>query len=201
MKKIASLVCAVALALSMPVLAFAAPSPNSGAVTDNGIVLAEGVTANVAFSGDLSLLTIAETDKTASNVTLGDTDQVMGSIEITEETVGTVSEDNPLTLTFSAGSQYAGYKGKVFIEHSDSSTEQRDVEIDANGNVSLTITKLSVFTLVVDTASAPAGTVVSDGSAASPKTGVSSDLLVGGIAVLAVAAVGTGVALRKKITE
>lgn len=201
MKKIASLVCAVALALSMPVLAFAAPSPNYGAVADNGIALAEGVTANVTFSGDLSLLTIEKTDKTASNVTLGATDQVMGSIEITEDTVGTVSEDNPLTLTFSAGSQYAGYKGKVFIEHSDSSTEQRDVEIDANGNVSLTITKLSVFTLVVDTASAPAGTVASDGSAASPKTGVSSDLLVGGIAVLAVAAVGTGVALRKKITE
>ncbi|MEE0845310.1 MAG: hypothetical protein U0L71_03870 [Eggerthellaceae bacterium] len=194
MKKIASLVCAVALALSMPVLAFAAPSP-SGEATQNSVSVGSGVTASIVFDGQA---TVVATDKQASNVELGANDKVMGSIEITSEDV---SEDNPLTLTFSVGSQYAGYKGTVFIEHGDGTTDQQAVEVDANGNVNMTITKLSVFTLVIDTASAPAGTVASDGSAASPKTGVSSDLLVGGIAVLAVAAVGTGVALRKKITE
>ena len=189
MKKLAAMVCAVALAMAMPVLAWAAPSPSA---PQQNVAVAEGVTATITFAGEAE---VVATSKQASNVVLGANDKVMGSIEITSDQV---SEDNPLTLTFNVGSQYAGYTGKVFIQHNDGTTEVRDVTVSADGTVSLTVTKLSVFTLVVDTAS---GAATSDSSAASPKTGVDSSALAGGIAVLAVAAVGTGVALRKKIAE
>lgn len=199
MKKLATFACALALALAMPTLAWAAPSPSEPQQT---VPVADGITASVTFAGDV---TVAATTTQASNVTVSGSEQVMGSIEVNGEGV---SADNPLTVTFSVGSQYAGCTGKIFIQHNDGTTEIRDVTIGADGTASITVTKLSIFTLVVDTASVPAaggttGTTTggTDASATSPQTGIDSTAIAGGMVVMAVAAGGVAVALRKKINE
>lgn len=212
-KKLLALVCAAVLALALPTLAWAAPSPGGSTSVDAG----NGVSANVTFSGTVE---ITATQQQASNVQLSSTEKVLASVEIQAEGV---SESNPLTLSFSVGSQYAGATAKIFVQHNDGTTEVLSAVVAADGTVSVPVTKLSIFTLVVDTATIPAsdagtttdttGTTAgtsattssttsgSSSNAVSPKTGVDMTLVAAGTAVLAVCAGGVAVALRKKVTE
>lgn len=177
------------LMLALPTLAFAAPSPSNQQASDTG---AAGVVATATFNGNV---TVAKTDTQASNVKLTGAEKVLASFEINAEGV---SESNPLTLTFNAGSQYAGAKAKIFADHKDS-TEVKEVTVASDGSVTAKFTKNSVFTLVVDPTTATSA--AANASSTSPVTGLDITGVAGVTAVAAVAAGCVFVALRKKTNE
>ena len=55
----------------------------------------------------------------------------------TETVEGTVSESNPLTVTFTLGKAYANAKVTVYVQHNDGSKETLNLTADNNGNVNL----------------------------------------------------------------
>ena len=113
---------------------------------------------------------------------------VVASFEITETVEGTVSESNPLTVTFTLGKAYANAKVTVYVQHNDGSKETLNLTADNNGNVTFKVTKLSTYTIVAEKTAAGAATT--DNGAKSPAVA----------AVAAVAAAGAAcafVALRK----
>jgi LPXTG-motif cell wall-anchored protein len=191
-KKIIAVICVIALTLSLPMLAWAADSPSHEEAVSNGVVL--DVTAG---SGTLDSVTASSTQ--ASNVQLSATDEVLASFEIE-------GDATDIDLTFNVGTKWAGYTCTIFIEHNDETTEVRTAVVAANGTITIHVDKLSLFTLVVDTATAPAsGGSGTDTSPTSPKTGVDTSAtatVVTGITItMAIAAVFVAFALRKKIAQ
>ena len=155
-KRFMAALSVLALALALPVAAFAAPSP-------------------------------ANTTATGANV--------VASFEITETVEGTVSESNPLTVTFTLGKAYANAKVTVYVQHNDGSKETLNLTADNNGNVTFKVTKLSTYTIVAEKTAAGAATT--DNGAKSPATGVNTTAVAAVAAVAAAGAACAFVALRK----
>ena len=159
--------------------AFAAPSPANTTATGANNVTASVNNANVK---------VVSTTKNAEGTPAG----VVASFEITETVEGTVSESNPLTVTFTLGKAYANAKVTVYVQHNDGSKETLNLTADNNGNVTFKVTKLSTYTIVAEKTAAGAATT--DNGAKSPATGVNTTAVA---AVAAVAAACAFVALRK----
>ena len=177
-KRFMAALSVLALALALPVAAFAAPSPANTTATGANNVTASVNNANVK---------VASTTKNAGGTPANA--NVVASFEITESQAGTVSESNPLTVTFTLGKAYANAKVTVYVQHNDGTTEQLNLTADNNGNVVFKVTKLSIYTIVAEKTAAGAATT--DNGAKSPATVA---------AVAAVAAAGAAcafVALRK----
>jgi hypothetical protein len=198
-KRILAFTCVIALVFSLPMLAWAAESPSN----EKEATGANDVVLDVVVEGGGVLTSVTATQAQASNVqaSLTTNDKVLASFEV--ESTGNITN---ATLTFSVGTQWAGYTCKVFIEHNDGSTEMKTVTVAANGTVSIQVNKLSLFTIVVDETSAPSGGGGnSDVSPTSPKTGVDTSLATGVVAgatiVMAFAAIFVAVALRKRVTR
>jgi hypothetical protein len=181
-RKIVSVVCAVALMLSLPVLAWAAPSPVLGS---NGAGKVNDVYLEVVASAG-TIESVGESAKQASNVKLAGNDAVVASFEI-------IGDATNVGLAFSVGEKWAGYTFKVFIEHNDGSTEVKTATVGSDGLLSLRVDKLSIFTLVAE------------GASTSPKTGVNIGATSGAVAgmtiAMAAAAVFVATALRRKATQ
>ena len=175
-KRFMAALSVLALALALPVAAFAAPSPANTTATG-----ANNVTASVS------------TTKNAEGTPAGA--NVVASFEITETVEGTVSESNPLTVTFTLGKAYANAKVTVYVQHNDGTTEQLNLTADNNGNVVFKVTKLSTYTIVAEKTAAGAATT--DNGAKSPATGVNTTAVAAVAAVAAAGAACAFVALRK----
>lgn len=145
--------------------AFAAPSPANTTATGANNVTASVNNANVK---------VASTTKNAE---------------------GTVSESNPLTVTFTLGKAYANAKVTVYVQHNDGSKETLNLTADNNGNVTFKVTKLSTYTIVAEKTAAGAATT--DNGAKSPATGVNTTAVAAVAAVAAAGAACAFVALRK----
>ena len=165
-KRFMAALSVLALALALPVAAFAAPSPAN--TTATGANNAEGTPAGA---------------------------NVVASFEITETVEGTVSESNPLTVTFTLGKAYANAKVTVYVQHNDDSKETLNLTADNNGNVVFKVTKLSTYTIVAEKTAAGAATT--DNGAKSPATGVNTTAVAAVAAVAAAGAACAFVALRK----
>ncbi len=196
-KKIAALVCTFALVAAMPVLAWAAPSPEykSPAQTSE-----QGTTFVVGYKGTGTVNVTTSTTQQASNVKLTSTMKAIGSYVITAE--GQVS--GPYTFTFGGLDEYNGATVTVFIQH-ENYTEEQTATVK-NGSVTITTNDLSVVTIAVDTATVPASAnngskAATDSSATSPQTDVDLSGVAGATVACAVAAAGVGIALRKKATK
>lgn len=184
--KIVAVIAAAMLMMAMPVLAWAAPSPEApSAKADNGTTL-------VVSGGQVD--TIAATTQNASNVPAG-TD-VFASFEIT----GDIPAGETMDLTFGLGTQYAGATVTVYIQHHDGTTDIQTGTVKADGTLTITIDKLSIFSLVVDDSTAT-GATNADNSSTSPKTGVDMTAVAGGTAAAVAAAGCVFVALRRKTNE
>lgn len=192
-KRFMAALSVLALALAMPVAAFAANSPanvKSGPVTSNGVTAnASGVAA-----GSDAWLKVVGTGTAASNVLSGS--NVVASFEVTQH-----NTSSPYNFTFALGSQYAGAKVTAYIQHDSGVREEKELTADANGNVSFTMNELCIISLVAQPTSgasaAASTTVTADKGAKSPTTGVDTT---GVAAVAVVAAAGAAcafVALRK----
>ena len=188
-KRIASIVCAAMLMLALPTLAWADPSPSG--VTGTGS--SNGATLTVSGNGSGSL-EVEGTPAAASNVPAGA--NVFASFEV-YKTDGT-NIDGSLTLTFNVGAANAGRTATIYIQHNDGATEAKTAVVDAKGNISITVDRLSIFSVVLGDKAAGAA---ADTSAKSPATGVDMGVVAGGSAVALCGAAVVAVALRKKVTE
>ena len=176
-KRFMAALSVLALALALPVAAFAAPSP-----------------ANTTATGANNVnVKVVSTTKNAEG-TPADAN-VVASFEITETVEGTVSESNPLTVTFTLGKAYANAKVTVYVQHNDGSRETLNLTADNNGNVTFKVTKLSTYTIVAEKTAAGAATT--DNGAKSPATGVNTTAVAAVAAVAAAGAACAFVALRK----
>ena len=185
MKKHFTAAAALALALALPMSAFAAPSPVGQSATVNGVTM-------TAQAGQGNIITVEPTDQNAKNVKLADGEVVLASFEVT-------GEASDIDLTFFVGTQYAGARARVFVEHNDGTTEVLEAVVAADGTVTVHVDKLSIFTIVVDKNSVPAagtaGATNFDNGAKSPQTGVNETLAAAATGVALVAAAGCGVAI------
>lgn len=196
MKKLVSAFAAFTMMLALPTVAMAAQfnSPSGTTVTAPGTGVAISVSGDVSGDG---FIHVDPSDAAASNVPEGVTP--LASFEV-------VADDNvsftELSLTFSVGSQYAGAKATVYIQHGDGTTDVQEATVAADGTVTITVDRLSIFSIVVDESTIPAdGGVATDTSATAPATDVNS-AAVAGVTVAAIAGAGVvAVTLRKKVSE
>lgn len=196
MKKLVSAFAAFTMMLALPTVAMAAQfnSPSGTTVTAPGTGVAISVSGDVSGNG---FIHVDPSDVAASNVPEGVTP--LASFEV-------VADDNvsftELSLTFSVGSKYAGAKATVYIQHGDGTTDVQEAAVAADGTVTITVDRLSIFSIVVDESTIPAdGGVATDTSATAPATDVNS-AAVAGVTVAAIAGAGVvAVALRKKVSE
>ena len=196
MKKLVSAFAAFTMMLALPPVAMAAQfnSPSGTTVTAPGTGVAISVSGDVSGDG---FIHVDPSDAAASNVPESVTP--LASFEV-------VADDNvsftELSLTFSVGSQYAGAKATVYIQHGDGTTDVQEATVAADGTVTITVDRLSIFSIVVDESTIPAdGGVATDTSATAPATDVNS-AAVAGVTVAAIAGAGVvAVALRKKVSE
>lgn len=196
MKKLVSAFAAFTMMLALPTVAMAAQfnSPSGTTVTAPGTGVAISVSGDVSGNG---FIHVDPSDAAASNVPEGVTP--LASFEV-------VADDNvsftELSLTFSVGSKYAGAKATVYIQHGDGTTDVQEATVAADGTVTITVDRLSIFSIVVDESTIPAdGGVATDTSATAPATDVNF-AAVAGVTVAAIAGAGVvAVALRKKVSE
>lgn len=181
-KRFMAALSVLALALALPVAAFAAPSPANTTATG-----ANNVTASV----DNASVKVESTTKNASNTPSGA--NVVASFEITETVEGTVSDSNPLTVTFNLGKAYAGAKVTVYVQHNDGSNDVLNLTANNMGTVEFKVTKLSTYTIVAE----KTATTSTDNGAKSPATGVNTTAVAAVAAVAAAGAACAFVALRK----
>lgn len=199
-KRFMAALSVLALALALPVAAFAADSPanvKSGPVTSNGVTAnASGVAA-----GSDAWLKVVGTGTAAVNVPSGS--NVVASFEVTQQ-----NTSGPYNFTFALGSQYAGAKVTAYIQHDSGVREEKQLLADANGNVSFTMNELCTISLVAQPTSgasaatsgasaAASTTVTADKGAKSPTTGVDTTGVAAVAVVAAAGAVCAFVALRK----
>lgn len=181
-KRFMAALSVLALALALPVAAFAAPSTANTTVPG-----ANNVTASV----DNANVKVESTTKVAEGTPAGA--NVVASFEITETVAGTVSESNPLTVTFDLGKAYANAKVTVYVQHNDGSKETLNLTASNMGKVEFKVTKLSTYTIVAE----KTATTSTDNGAKSPATGVNTTAVAAVAAVAAAGAACAFVALRK----
>lgn len=194
-KKLFAVVLAAVMVLAMPAMAFAAPSPS---VVEGSGSASNGTTLTVTANGT-GTITVAESSKQASNAVLSGSEVVVGSFEVASST----GDATDATLTFKVGARYAGAHAKIFIEHSDGTTEVKEVTVSADGYIIIkadTLSSSSVFTVVVDPTTAT-GTTAADTSSVSPQTGVDMTLVAAASGICFVGAGAVAFALRKRMTK
>ena len=199
-KKLTAMICALALAMAMPTLAWASNSPQK--VTSNTCTASQGATLTVTGKTDdsTSKLVVEATSDQASNVSLSATQKIVGTFKVYDVPEG--STYGPYTLTFNVGTEYNGATATVFIEHqgrdANLGTETKTATV-SNGSVTISTDGLSLVTIAVDSSTVTGATT--DASATSPQTGVDMTGIAVATAACAIAAVGVGMVLRKKLAE
>ena len=194
MKKLVSAFAAFTMMLALPTVALAAQfnSPSGTTVIAPGTGVAISVSGDVSSASGSGYISVEPENIVASNVPEGVTP--LATFEVLEHGDVTFTE---LSLTFSVGSQYAGAKATVYIEHGDGTTDVQEATVAADGTVTITVDRLSVFSIVVDESTIPAD----GGAATAPATDVNS-APVAAVTLVAVAGAGAAaVALRKKVSE
>lgn len=199
-KQFLAIVGALALALAAPSVALAANSPANIAPTTGTASSGMSLVVSGGKTSGNGALYVAESASAASNTVLETDDIAVVSFRVWAE--GDVDTSN-LTLTFSVGKQYAGASVKVYIQHDDGSNEVKDAKVASDGTITITVDRLSVFTVVIDkttikagaadgTGTGTEGTTV-DTSSKSPQTGVSGHAVEIATGVALVAAAGCAV--------
>lgn len=198
-KLFVTLAAALAIGLT-PAVALAEPtlSPNTvtSSVTATATVSGTPVSANVSCKagdeGTKPYVKVESTTEEASNTPAGA--NVVASFVITHQ-----NTLPPYTFSYDLGTEYAGAKVTVYIQHEDGTTEVVERTADSNGTISFEQDKLSIHTIVADKTEGAAPST--DAGATSPYTGVPTALVAGVTAISVVSATGVAVALRKKVSE
>ncbi len=181
MKKIAAAICTFALALALPMSAYAAPSREANLIYDDATntYYAPGV----EITGDVVIYAAGATNDVASNVP--SSYNVIGSYYI----IGDVYEGYG-TVSLYVGSDYAGKTVGVWIEHEDGTTDALNLVVDENGYITLNMSKFSTITITDELVPGIA-----------PKTGIDNSGVAFATAGALIMAGGAAVLLRKKVSE
>ena len=208
MKKIVGVFAAATMMFALPSVAMAAQfnSPSGTTVTDqSGVSIS--VSGDVTSASGNGYIDVNAGSAPAANVPAGVTP--LATFEVVAEGDVQFSE---LSLTFSVGSQYAGAQATVYVVHSDGTQEAIPATVAADGTVTVTVDRLSVFSIVVDESTIPSGTqggtptggttgttggTTTDTSATSPYTGAFLAPVAGMTVAAFAAASGVSVVLRK----
>lgn len=196
MKKLVTAIAAAAMIFALPGVAMAATfnSPTGTTVIDS----ASGVALHVSgpVSGDGSIV-VEPTEAKAVNVPEGVTP--IASFEVTKK--GAIDINGQLSFVFTVGTQYAGATATIYIQHESGATETQTATVAADGTITIAVDELSVYSVVIDESTIPAGGATTDTSATSPQTNatVAPVAMVTTVAVLGAGA--AAVALRKKVNE
>lgn len=211
MKKIVGVFAAATMMFALPSVAMAAQfnSPSGTTVTDqSGVSIS--VSGDVTSASGNGYIDVNAGSAPAANVPAGVTP--LATFEVVAEGDVQFSE---LSLTFSVGSQYAGAQATVYVVHSDGTQEAIPATVAADGTVTVTVDRLSVFSIVVDESTIPSGNqggttggttgttggTTTDTSATSPYTGAFLAPVAGMTVAAFAAAGGVSVILRKKVNE
>lgn len=209
MKKIVGVFAAATMMFALPSIAMAAQfnSPSGTTVTDqSGVSIS--VSGDVTSASGNGYIDVNAGSTPAANVPAGVTP--LATFEVVAEGDVQFSE---LSLTFSVGSQYAGAQATVYVVHSDGTQEAIPATVAADGTVTVTVDRLSVFSIVVDESTIPSGNqggtttggttggTTTDTSATSPYTGAFLAPVAGMTVAAFAAAGGVSVVLRKKVNE
>ena len=212
MKKIVGVFAAATMMFALPSVAMAAQfnSPSGTTVTDqSGVSIS--VSGDVTSASGHGYIDVNAGSAPAANVPAGVTP--LATFEVVAEGDVQFSE---LSLTFSVGSQYAGAQATVYVVHSDGTQEAIPATVAADGTVTVTVDRLSVFSIVVDESTIPSGNqggttggtttgttggTTTDTSATSPYTGAFLAPVAGMTVAAFAAAGGVSVVLRKKVNE
>lgn len=212
MKKIVGVFAAATMMFALPSVAMAAQfnSPSGTTVTDqSGVSIS--VSGDVTSASGNGYIDVNAGSAPAANVPAGVTP--LATFEVVAEGDVQFSE---LSLTFSVGSQYAGAQATVYVVHSDGTQEAIPATVAADGTVTVTVDRLSVFSIVVDESTIPSGNqggtttggttgttggTTTDTSATSPYTGAFLAPVAGMTVAAFAAAGGVSVVLRKKVNE
>ena len=195
-KKLTAMICALALAMAMPTLAWASNSPQK--VTSNTCTASQGATLTVSGKTDdsTSKLVVEATSDQASNVSLSATQKIVGTFKVYDVPEG--STYGPYTLTFNVGTEYNGATATVFIEHqgrdANLGTETKTATV-SNGYVTISTDGLSLVTIAVDS-STVTGATTDDKTIESPKTGDAGVALYAAMSLLSLT--GGAVVLGRK---
>ena len=212
MKKIVGVFAAATMMFALPSVAMAAQfnSPSGTTVTgQSGVSIS--VSGDVTSASGNGYIDVNAGSTPAANVPAGVTP--LATFEVVAEGDVQFSE---LSLTFSVGSQYAGAQATVYVVHSDGTQEAIPATVAADGTVTVTVARLSVFSIVVDESTIPSGNqggtttggttgttggTTTDTSATSPYTGAFLAPVAGMTVAAFAAAGGVSVVLRKKVNE
>ena len=212
MKKIVGVFAAATMMFALPSVAMAAQfnSPSGTTVTgQSGVSIS--VSGDVTSASGNGYIDVNAGSAPAANVPAGVTP--LATFEVVAEGDVQFSE---LSLTFSVGSQYAGAQATVYVVHSDGTQEAIPATVAADGTVTVTVDRLSVFSIVVDESTIPSGNqggtttggttgttggTTTDTSATSPYTGAFLAPVAGMTVAAFAAAGGVSVVLRKKVNE
>ncbi|MBM6907139.1 hypothetical protein [Collinsella intestinalis] len=196
MKKLVTAIAAAAMMFALPGVAMAATfnSPTGTTVIDQASGVALHVSGPVSGDGHIK---VEPTTKIADNVPEGVTP--IASFEVTKE--GLIEINGQLSFVFSVGTQYAGATATIYIQHESGATETQTATVAADGTITIAVDELSVYSVVIDESTIPAGGTTTDTSATSPQTNatVAPVAMVTTVAVLGAGA--AAVALRKKVNE
>ena len=209
MKKIVGVFAAATMMFALPSVAMAAQfnSPSGTTVTDqSGVSIS--VSGDVTSASGNGYIDVNAGSTPAANVPARITP--LATFEVVAEGDVQFSE---LSLTFSVGSQYAGAQATVYVVHSDGTQEAIPATVAADGTVTVTVDRLSVFSIVVDESTIPSGNqggtttggttggTTTDTSATSPYTGAFLAPVAGMTVAAFAAAGGVSVVLRKRVNE
>jgi hypothetical protein len=186
-KKILTIVLACAFALALPGMAFALESANASAdhVTTPAWTDKQGNKVELSMTVEnADWVKIAESDTDAANRNADGA--LTGKTIVSEKSYVIEAGDGKtgtVTLVYTTDADNAGLTCYVYVEHSDGTFEQFTKEVDANGNVVVTMDKLSVVTFAVtnetynqengsSSDSKTTKAASTDSKSTSPKTGV-----------------------------
>lgn len=214
MKKIVGVFAAATMMFALPSVAMAAQfnSPSGTTVTAPGTNVSISVSGDVTSESGNGYISVEPGTTPAANVPAGVTP--LATFEVVAE--GDV-QFSQISLTFSVGSRYAGAQATVYVVHSDGTQEAIPATVAADGTVTVTVDRLSVFSIVVDESTIPSGNqggtgttggttgttggTTTDTSATSPYTGAFLAPVAGMTVAAFAAAGGVSVVLRKKVNE
>lgn len=147
MKKLVTTALALVLTLGMSVTAFATPSV-SKEVKVEGAVDSKGETVNVTVSSAVAETVVTEAVTKATEL-VGEGSSVLATVEVSLPSG--VSEENPVTVTFSVPGVKAGDKITVLHQKHDGTWEKL-TGITGDGTVTVTFTSLSPVAFVREAA-------------------------------------------------
>jgi LPXTG-motif cell wall-anchored protein len=200
--KIASAICAAALVLALPTLAFGATGSSQQLPSETDPTTGVTIQADLGDSDLNGLVYLDPSNDVADNANLDGAVLTFNLVAGITDGADPAILNHEATLKAYVGTQFAGYDAVLYAVHHDGERAVYTCKVDEQGYVSFTVPKLSLFTVALyeSTDTGTGSGTATDNSSVSPKTGYDFEVMALTSAGLLVAGAGALV-IRKKIAE